>query len=356
MLAFVVTPVSAQVDYRQIAVITGPNVPPNGPWMFDLGWVDPTTRTYVLSDGTNSTLDIVDAQQDRYVGEVSGFNGGPNGVLIDDAGYAWAGDGNSNLQVVDLHRRKIVATINTGGSGNADELGFDPRDHLVLITNPEEVTPFVTLVSTTTRKIVGRIDLTGALPQAEQPTWDPGTGLFYLPVQGSTSMPGSYLQAVDPVKKKAVKTIPLGCLGSQGTALGPSDQLIATCFSTGAAIVDLAAGKLITHVAGTTGEADEATYDPTERTYYLAGATSMLVVDAVSKKLIASVTTRPDSHSIAVNPLNNHVFVPISGTGIAVYQRVSTAQSPAKPRSSPSTAGGTPKRAAPSATTLPDTL
>jgi hypothetical protein len=58
----------------------------------------------------------------------------------------------------------------------------------------------------------------------------------------------------------------------------------------------------------------------------MAGFNSMEVVDAVSKQLITTVSTGTYSHSIAVNPINNEEFVPISGMGIAVYQRVTVSR------------------------------
>jgi DNA-binding beta-propeller fold protein YncE len=80
---------------------------------FDISWVDPKTQTYVLGDSSNSRLVIADAQQNSFVGEVTGFSGGPSGALIDDAGFAWAADGNS-LAKVDLHTKAIAKTIDTG--------------------------------------------------------------------------------------------------------------------------------------------------------------------------------------------------------------------------------------------------
>jgi hypothetical protein len=59
----------------------------------------------VLADDTNASLDIIDSSSDRWVGQVAGFAGGPNGVITDGAGYVWAGDGDNTVKVVDLGPR-----------------------------------------------------------------------------------------------------------------------------------------------------------------------------------------------------------------------------------------------------------
>ena len=47
----------------------------------------------------------------------------------------WAGDAHSLVKVVDLSSGAIVATVSTGASNRADELAYDPQDHLILIAN-----------------------------------------------------------------------------------------------------------------------------------------------------------------------------------------------------------------------------
>ncbi len=152
------------------------------------------------ADRTNATLDVIDAERNVFVGQVTsactggatcdttglstgfegllasapaagGFGGtaksndkGPAGVVT-VPGYVLVGDGNSTLEVVsnnplDPNYLKIVQSINTslpecdtnapptsGANGHwcqrADEEGYDPkaRDHLVLINNDEPQSP-----------------------------------------------------------------------------------------------------------------------------------------------------------------------------------------------------------------------
>ena len=117
------------------------------------------------------------------------FHGG-----IDDngAGTLVAGGNDSNTYFIDLANPFAAPiAVSTGGNVRADELAYDPRDHIILITNPDEATatppgvPFVTFISTTTHKVLGTIIYDGkpgdgpnATAGIEQPVWDGVTGKF----------------------------------------------------------------------------------------------------------------------------------------------------------------------------------
>src|SRR5262245_54876208 len=103
----------------------------------DLLWVDQATERLYFSDRSNFSVDIIDAENDRYIGRITGFVGptgargaGPNGVLVTPDNKLWAGDGNSLVQVVDLNVNppQIVRSISTLGTNRADELAYDPVD------------------------------------------------------------------------------------------------------------------------------------------------------------------------------------------------------------------------------------
>ena len=86
-------------------------VPGNPITSADIAWVDPGTERYYFADRSNSGVDIIDAEQDVWVGRVTGMAGpmpsgggtdktngpGPNGVLVTPNRKLWAGDGNSTV-------------------------------------------------------------------------------------------------------------------------------------------------------------------------------------------------------------------------------------------------------------------
>ena len=98
--------------------------------------------------------------------------------------------------MIDLESQSIVADIFTGGTGRADELAYDPRDHIILVANDQDTPPFATFISTKTRTVLGKLDY----PQAvfgtpptnhglEQPVWNPKTRKFYSVRAGDRQQP-----------------------------------------------------------------------------------------------------------------------------------------------------------------------
>jgi hypothetical protein len=111
---------------------------------FDISWVDEPTQTYYFADRTHAAVQIIDARTNEVVNQAIGFVGfrgsndvsGPDGVVvIQSAHELWAGDGDSTVKVFDLKNEStpLVAThvIDTGGRFRADEMAFDPKDHLM---------------------------------------------------------------------------------------------------------------------------------------------------------------------------------------------------------------------------------
>src|SRR5436305_3974758 len=131
---------------RQIALITGPDIPPAGLWAFDISYVDDQSQVDYLADASNASVDLIDTRTDTLIGQIGGFRGfhgsretqGPGGVLVDDLGQLWASDGDSTVKAIELSSRTIIATLNTGGAKRADEMAYDPQDQLLVVTNGSE--------------------------------------------------------------------------------------------------------------------------------------------------------------------------------------------------------------------------
>src|SRR2546421_12304902 len=172
---------------RQIALITGPNIPPRGLWAFDISFVDDQSQVYYLADASNASVDLIDTRTNTFIGQIGGFRGfhgsretqGPGGVLVDDLGQLWASDGDSTVKVIDLSSRTIVATLSTGGEKRADEMAYEPHDQLLLGTNGSAGMPFATFISVTQRAIVGKLVFAAATGGLEAPVFDAPTHPFY---------------------------------------------------------------------------------------------------------------------------------------------------------------------------------
>lgn len=138
------------------------------PLRFDISWVDQATGRYYLAEAGNAAVDVIDAENDLYLGRITGFHGlgladdpcgpiegmGPNGVLVTPNNQLWADDAHGTVKVFDLNKAeppftnvKPIATISTGANCRADEIGFDPKDHIIMVGNPEEKPPYASIIS-----------------------------------------------------------------------------------------------------------------------------------------------------------------------------------------------------------------
>jgi DNA-binding beta-propeller fold protein YncE len=318
-------------DLRQIALITGPDIPPAGLWAFDISYVDDQSQIDYLADASNASVDLIDTRTDTLMGQIGGFRGfhgsretqGPGGVLVDDLGQLWASDGDSTVKLIDLSSRTIVATLNTGGAKRADEMAYDPQDQLLLVTNGSEAVPFATFISVTRRAIVGKLVFAGASGGLEAPVFDPETHRFYLSVPANKQEPGGAVAVVDPLMPRQVGEYPLPACDPSGIALDPTNQELLLGCSGHPVIISASTGQVEATILQTSG-CDEVWYNRGDRRFYLAAFTNpsgpvLSVVDAVTGTWIENVPTVKKAHSVAVDPLTNHIFVPETGRGIVVY-------------------------------------
>jgi len=326
-------PVSAVTTYVPQHVILINGAPPSTLLTTDIGFA--TTSSYYISDRLSAGVDVFDANNDFYLGTFGAgqFTGagtgtptrGPNGVLVDNNNQIWAGDGNSTVKVGTL-ATGITHTIPTGGTARADELGFDPADHLVAVGNDREPVPFLTFISTDTFTVVAHLffDGTQGTPVAtgmEQPAWLSTTGLFYqaVPTAGDGEV-----DAIDPHTFQVVRRIPLpGCGSITGLTAGPNGNLAAAC-ATGARVIHASDGTILATAIPQTFPTDEIWFNPTENVYLFGITTGGLaIVDANTNTLVQRLTfTLPTGVTRccgpAANPANGHIYQPIPGVGIMV--------------------------------------
>ena len=353
-------------------------------YAFDISFVDPVTQTYYLSDRSNAVVNVVDARSNKLLTQITatppfrGFSGtnatsGPNGVV---AAFPWlfVTDANSRVVTIDLRNGKTVANVSTGGAPGfrADELAYDPRDGLLIVTNNADTPPFSTLIKvnqTTGALTVGKritLDLVhsgvDAQNGAEQSVWEPVTGKFYLsiPQIGPNAKDGAVIR-ISPAGMVEAQ-YPVEFCQPAGLAVGPNVDLLVGCsvvFDTAGnvwdptqnvtaapvqVILDARTGQLDATVGGV-GASDEVWFNPGDGNYYTGsqlsplrptevvagaaltaqGAQTLGVINAREQTLkqlvptfgVPAITTGPGAHpagtahSVAANAANNHVFVPI---------------------------------------------
>ena len=105
----------------------------------------------------------------------------------------------------------------------------------------------------------------------------------------------------------------VGCADHDGEAFPPNEY-----------IIDGTAGTILTQIYDV-GGVDEIWYNPGDNRYYtgsrdMPNGPVLGVIDAASNLWLENVTTGSNSHSVAVDPSNNHAFVPLQAGGQCTTQ------------------------------------
>jgi hypothetical protein len=330
---------AVHASYRQAAVI--PIAVPGGPLLGDIIFADQRSGLVFFSDDANGTVDVINGRRDRLIAQVKGFvNGGPNGVLVDNRGQAWAADGDGSVRVFQANAPfHKIARIKVGPS--ADELGFDATHDLIAVTSPDpsghgKFTPYLSLIDAKSHHVLGRVRVPAPAGSLEQPQWDPAAGEFIESIRHTPSMPGGALAVIDPVRRQLVKMIALTGCHAAGLAVGPGGQALVGCGLGGPMIVDPVTGRvLVRYPHRLECCADEVGYDALSGRYVVAEGGSdgpppaptlkppaVLVIDAASHKLLSAIHLGNNAgpfHQAAMLGAAGKLFVP-EGDGIHVFR------------------------------------
>jgi hypothetical protein len=353
--------------YTLLSTLTYPGVPPaTGTASFDIGFVDPTASQYYVADRTTNGVAVFNTGSLTYVftagaGKFAGNKpslsppapstvAGPNGIVPVGNGIVFAGDGDSTMKVVNVFTGALLATVPNvnpytgpalpaicggagtpttatspgGGNQRMDEMAYDPADGLVLGINDASCPPFGTFYSSTAPYAVkGTIAFTTATGGAEQPTWDPTQGKFIMALPSTVANPGGEIDLIDPHTFTVTKVLPETNCNANGTALGKNETLFLGCSGTSQILtINASTGATINTISGL-GGCDEVWYNPTADRFYAACSNNLAgpvaVVANGSGQLVTSFATSTGAHSIAVDPVTDHIFIPTQKLGIQVY-------------------------------------
>jgi hypothetical protein len=366
---------------------------------FDISWVDPELHSYLLADRSNKAIDVINtfslAQSKLAAGQFAGVNSsephyscppnscnGPNGVLSfhnRESGKheVWAGDGPtpactgrqtppfttacSTVKVIDFATGAVLHNIPTGGQFRADELCYDPVNHLIQVANDSELPfPYINYIPTegpNAYTVVKQIQFDGGGPGhgpaatngIEQCQWNRRNGMIYLNVpevsgDGNDDVPG-WTVIIDPRRMEIVDhfVIPIDqCAGPQGMAIGPAPEIMLGCNAKGppevpagcnastnctgsgpqnTVVIDERNGNVIKTLANQGGN-DEVWFNPGNGLYFLAEGqnatqeqlgivSSFPFIKLVQDIIIAAPPGAGHAHSVAADPITKEVFMPI---------------------------------------------
>ena len=105
----------------------------------------------------------------------------------------------------------------------------------------------------------------------------------------------------------------MGCADHDGIAFPPNEY-----------VIDGTTGAILATIT-TVGGVDETWFNPGDGNYYLAARDMpngpvLGVIDSKSNTWLQNIATNTNSHSVAVDPSNNHVFVPLQAGPICTTQ------------------------------------
>lgn len=379
---------------RKVTTVHLP-APFKDPAAFDISWVDQASHTYYLGDRTNGTVDTVNTASDTFGGMIGagdftgtgatataaqrqqcGANGvdGPNGVLtltVDGVTQLWAGNGvdaaspTSTVKVFNLNgpnKGTLAASIPTAGSCRADEIAYDPVDHLIAIGNDLEDTPYLSFISVNADpakdRVVGMVKFPDAIDGLEQPAWNPVNDKFYQALPQVPSKNGVWqgeIAVIDPHTMSMTASYPVPRCSPAGLAIDvPAQRAVIGCNADAVAgdtargvtypgnpavtdVINIQDGRIVssTHQVG---GSDQVAVDPVTRTYYLAAGNMtsdgtatgtpmpvLGVLDAPHGQFVQNVPVVAGVHSVAADPRTGQVFVPMPNNGIAVFARTNHA-------------------------------
>jgi hypothetical protein len=296
-------------------------------------YIDQGTGLGYLADKDNKAVDIIDTKTDTFVGRITGFTGttasgatsGPNGIITIDE-ELWVSDGDSTIKVIDRKSGKITGTIPTGGQKRANAMAYDPKDHLVIVANPNDKPAFLSLVSTTPgHQIVARIPVEDAAESLERSDYHAATGMFYtdVPILRADATRGGLAQT-DPKTGKLVKVHEIDHCHPHSLALVADATLFLGCSLAPApggdlAVFDIGSGKAQATLPDMGGSGDTVV-NPKLGQYYQSasgalGGPALRVIDIKSRTQVQKIPTSNGAHSIAISLAQNHVYLPTAAKG-----------------------------------------
>lgn len=332
--------------------------------------------TYYLSDRSNAGVHVISLADYTQRMIIGGFhtglaNGsasselsGPNGlVILPNRNELYVGDGDGSIKVISLLTNTIVANISTGFQTRADELDYDPMNQIVVVTNPSEHIPSVSIINATSRSVLGNISFPGAFT-LEQPAFNPSDLKFYVSIPLSNSYPGGALAVLNITSLTVANTIPIPECLNAGIAFGPRNQLFLGCSGTqlgafgfaASYVMDISTGTIVHNISGVSGN-DQVAYSSSTGWFYAAAFQNVLangteiprvaVIASNGTVLQSIVTDNSVAHSLAVDEQTGTLVVPVRARGILVYNRTGTATITVSSSTSPMSVTPTAKSDAP---------
>lgn len=297
------------------------HLPGDGGW--DYLSVDESGSRLFVSHGT--IVQVVDLKTGMLSGTIEDTPGVHGIAIAPDLNKAFISVGrNASVKVINLQTLEVIADIKVTGE-NPDAIIYDEYSKKVLTFNGR--TANATIIDAGTNQVVGTIALEG---KPEFPASD-GKGRIFVNIEDK-----SLISVIDINSMKVDNSWPIAP-GEEASGLALDNEthrLFAVCGNKLMVVVDAISGKVITNLPIGQG-CDGVKFDPgLKRAYASNGEGTMTVVQEIDKdnfKVLGNITTAPGARTLAVDIKSHHIYTPTAEFNPAPP---ATADNP-RPRRSP---------------------
>jgi DNA-binding beta-propeller fold protein YncE len=299
---------SEPLQRSEIAPITGKTA------IMDIIDLDQAAQRLYVTDGLLLGLDVMDTSRSpgRYLKTIR-VGSNPNGVVVaPDIQKVFVGTDDGTMVVIDVNPHspradQRIATVQIEGKGASDLIDYDPKDHRVFLTNPDD--GWVTAFDSRTYRKVATIAGVGLV---DQPRYDPADGMLYV----SGAERNSVIK-LDPRTNQVVgeAPIPVTC-EPHGLAIDPTTNLGLIGCSDKDEVRTLSwnftTGKMVRSF-DQAGAGDQVIFDAVSRHFYFAASSYSPAEVAIfqSGTAITFLTGVPTSHKskgVAYDEVHHRIY------------------------------------------------
>jgi YVTN family beta-propeller protein len=297
----------------------------DGRW--DYLCVDEPSGRIFISHGM--VVNVVNEKDGKLIGTVPDTRGVHGIAIASDLNKAFISNGmDSTVTVIDLKTLAFIARVRVTGQ-NPDAILYDPFSHKVFAFNGRSSS--ATVIDGSTDKVVATIKLDG---KPEFSVSDK-KGNIYVNIEDR-----SEIQCINASNLEVEHTWSI-TPGEEPSGLALDNEnhrLFAVCSNSMMVVVDALSGKVITTLPTGRGT-DGAAFDPVlKRAYSSNGEGTMTVVQEVNPdefKVLENVATQQGARTMTVDSRTHHLFLTTAEFGPA------PAKSPDNPRPRRSLVPGT---------------
>jgi hypothetical protein len=271
----------------------------------DGGWdylnVDESTGRIFVSHST--VVQVIDEKDGKLLGTIPDTKGVHGIAIAGDLNKAFISNGrDSSVTVIDLKSLAFITKTPVTGQ-NPDAILYDPFSHNVFVYNGR--TANATVIDGKTNAVKSTIKLSG---KPENSVTDL-KGKVYVNIEDKNE-----IAVINSTTDKVEQTWSIAPgEGASGMALdNENHRLFAVCGNKLMVVLDAVSGKVITTLPIGNG-CDGATFDPaTKRAFSSNGDGTMTVVQEINPdqfKVLENVTTLPGARTITIDKKTHHIFM-----------------------------------------------